>query len=187
MRRLTPYLGGVPTRGVAIIMEIPFNGQYDRDLFFRAVKLANRPPRNQARFLGFISLFAIGAAVLMVFRIVTSGDFAANAIWLAAALLMVLALGWVFFQPYFLARKMWANPGTRRVLHGTITNRGIVYELREGHNEIPWGRFRRLRISEDLVTLIRDDGLLVVFPKRFFKKSSDWRKFRKLLESVSTS
>ena len=166
-------------------MEIPFNGQYDRDLFFRAVKLANRPPRNQARFLGLISLFAVGAAALMTYRIVDTRDFAGNAIWLFAALIMVAALGWVYLQPYFLARRMWANPGTRRTLHGSITNRGIVYHLPEGRNEIRWERFRRLRRSEDLVTLIRDDGLLVVFPKSFFKKSADWRKFLKLLEAVS--
>jgi len=167
-------------------MEIPFKGQYDRNIFFRAVKLANRPPRNQVRFLGLISLFAVGALGLMVYRIVTSGDFAANAIWLLAALLMVAVLGWVTFQPYFLARKMWANPGTRRPLRGTITHRGVVYDLPEGRNEIPWSRFRRLRKSQDLVTLVRDDGLLVVFPQSFFKKSADWRKFLKLLESIST-
>jgi hypothetical protein len=167
-------------------MEIPFKGQYDRDIFFRAVKLANRPPRNQARFLGLVALFAIGAVGLMVYRIVTSGDFAGNALWLVAAILMTAALGWIYLQPYLLARKMWANPGTRRPLRGTITNRGIVYDLPEGRNEIPWNRFRRLRRSKSLVTLIRDDGLLVVFPQSFFKKSADWRKFLKLLETVST-
>ena len=168
-------------------MEIPFNGQYDRDLFFRAVRLANRPPKNQARFLGFTSLFAVGAVILMIYRILTTQDFAGNAVWLFAALLMVAALGVVSLQPYFLARKMWANPGTRRALRGTITNRGVVYELPEGRNEIRWERFRRFRKTEELVTLIRDDGLLVVFPQRFFKKSSDWRKFLKLLESISSS
>ena len=163
-------------------MEISFKGQYDRATFYRAVRLANRPSRDQNRFLWFMFMFACGALVLMLYRIFTSGDFGGNAILLFVALILVVVIGYVFLQPVFSARKMWAQAGTRRVLQGRVTHQGIVYELEEGHNEIRWERFRRMRRAEDLVTLLREDGLLLVFPQGFFKKPSDWRKFIRLVE-----
>lgn len=164
-------------------MEIKFQGQYDRRTFTRAVRLANQPPRNQARFVWFMLLFAVGALVLMVYRVIETRDLGGNAVLLGAAALMSLAVGWVAFRPDFIALKMWANPGTRRELKGTVSNRGIIYELREGRNEIRWERFNRVRVRGEIVSLVRRDGLLVVFPRRFFKRDSDWRKFLKLVES----
>ena len=164
-------------------MEISFKGQYDRATFYRAVRLANRPSRDQNRFLWFMFLFACGALVLMLYRIFTSGDFGGNAILLFVALILVVVIGYVFLQPFFLARKMWAQAGTRRVLQGWVTNQGFVYELEEGRNEISWGRIRRMRRADDLVALLREDGLLLVFPRQFFKRNSDWRKFLKMVQT----
>ena len=164
-------------------MEIKFRGQYDKTLFFRAVRLANQPIGNQRRFLSFMMLFAVGALILLLYRIFETQDLAGNAILLGAAVIMVVVVGGIFLQPYFTARKLWVNPGVRRALKGHATNRGITYMLDEGINEILWGRISRVRKGEGLVTLVRNDGLLMVFPRRFFKRVSDWRKFLKLVDS----
>jgi hypothetical protein len=164
-------------------MLIDFQGQYDKDLFFKAVALANRPPKNRQRLLSFLLVIAIGATGVIGYRIITSGDWLGNVIYLAAAIFMGGFVAQIFLRPYFVARKMWANPGTQRPLKGTITNQGITYVFPEGSNFIEWGRFNRLQKTSDLVTLVRKDGLLVIFPRSFFKSESNWLKFNKLVDS----
>jgi len=168
-------------------MEINFQGQYAKDLFFRAVRLANRPAKNQQRFITMMTIFSIAAIGVMLYRIFETGDWKGNLILLVAALVLGGIVAWVYLAPYFTARKMWANPGTRRALKGQVTNRGITYILEAGINEIRWERFTRVRKTEDMVTLIRNDGLMVIFPPRFFKKTSDWRRFVKLVEGKFVS
>jgi hypothetical protein len=164
-------------------MEIHFQGQYDRDLFFKAVALANRPPKNRQRLLSFMLVIAIGALGVIGYRIATSGDWVGNIIYLAAAIFMGGFVGQIFLRPFFVARKLWDNPGTRRALNGRITNQGITYIFPEGENQIPWTRFNRLQKTKELLTLVRNDGLLVIFPRPFFKSESDWQKFNKLVDS----
>lgn len=165
-------------------MEIKFQGQYTQEVFFRAVKLANQPARNQKRFLWFMLIFALGALILLTYRVIDTRDFSGNAILLGAAVIMMIVVGGIFFQPYFTARKLWANPGVRRLLKGHINNQGVTYTLDEGNNVIPWMRITRVRLGVELVTMVRNDGLLMVFPRQFFKRDSDWRKFLKLVEKM---
>jgi hypothetical protein len=164
-------------------MVIEFRGQYDKKLFFQAVRLANQPARNQQRYVFIMTVFAIVAMGIMIFRVIQTGDWMGNAILLGGALLLGGIVGWIYLAPYFTAQKMWANPGTRRELKGQVTQEGITYLLDLGVNEIRWERFKRARKNQDIVTLVRNDGLLVIFPRRFFKKDADWRKFMRLVEN----
>jgi hypothetical protein len=168
-------------------MQINFQGQYDRDLFFRAVMLANRPPKNRQRLLSVLLVVAIGALGVISYRIITTGDLLGNAIYLAAAIFMGGLVVQIFLRPYFVARKLWENPGTRRPLRGTVTNRGITYVLPEGENQIEWGRFNRLQRNDQMVTLVRKDGLLIVFPRSFFKSENNWKKFNRLVDEKVVS
>ena len=163
-------------------MQIKFQGQYDRNLFFKAVALANRPPKNRQRLLSFMLVIAIGALGVIGYRIITSGDLTGNILYLAAAIFMGGFVAQIFLRPYIVARKLWADPGTRRPLKGMATNQGVVYTFTEGEVTINWPRFNRLQKTDDLVTLIRNDGLLAVFPQRFFKSESNWKKFNKLVD-----
>jgi hypothetical protein len=163
-------------------MQINFQGQYNRDLFFKAVALANRPPKNRQRLLSFMLVIAIGALGVIGYRIITSGDLIGNVLYLVAAIFMGGFVAQIFLRPYFVARKLWENPGTQRPLKGVITNHGITYVFPEGENQIEWERFNRLQKSNDLITIVRTDGLLVVFPRNFFKSESNWKKFDKLVD-----
>ena len=167
-------------------MQINFQGQYDRDLFFKAVALANRPPKNRQRLLSIMLVIAVGAIGVIGYRMITSGDWVGNIVYLGATIFMGGFVAQIFLRPYFAARKLWANPGTRRPLKGTITNQGVTYVFPEGENQITWERFNRLQKTDDLVTIIRRDGLLVIFPKHFFKNESSWQKFIKLVNSKVT-
>ena len=165
-------------------MEIKFQGQYSQEVFFKAVRLANQPARNQKRFLWFMLVFALGALILLTYRVIDTRDFSGNAILLGAAVVMVIVIGGIFFQPHFTARKLWANPGVRRLLKGRVNNQGVTYTLDEGDNVISWKRIARVRLGVELVTLVRNDGLLLVFPRQFFTRDSDWRNFLKLVQKM---
>jgi hypothetical protein len=163
-------------------MQINFQGQYDRDLFFKAVALANRPPKNRQRLLSFLLVIAIGALGVIGYRIIATGDLFGNVLYLAAAIFMGGFVAQIFLRPYFVARKLWENPGTQRPLKGVVTDHGINYVFPEGENQIEWKRFNRLQKNDDLVTLVRKDGLLVAFPRQFFKSENNWKKFNKLVD-----
>lgn len=121
--------------------------------------------------------FTLGTLAILVYQSLVSGQLADNAIFIGAAVLIIGVIGVVFLRPLIAAEKMWKEPGTRRVLKGEITNQGVIYQLDLGRNEIAWQRINRLRKNEDMVTLVREDGLLMVFPRYFFKKDTEWRKF----------
>lgn len=160
-------------------MQIEFQGQYTRNLFFRAVALANRPPKNRLRLLSILMVIAIGASGVILYRIITSGDWVGNIVYLAAAIFMGGYSLSVFLRPYFAARKLWANPGTQRPLKGTINKLGIQYVFPEGKVTMAWKDLYRPQKTKILVTLIRrKDGLLVIFPRDFFKRERDWQRFQ---------
>jgi hypothetical protein len=163
-------------------MEIKFGGKYDKATFFKSVRLANSPDRKQRRFLAIISTFALISIGLLLYRVFESGDLMGSAILLVAAITLGGGALWPYLRAYFTARKMWANEGTRRPLQGVVTNQGITYILVDGRNEIRWERFRRVRKTGDLVALVRSDGLLLVFPRSFFNRDADWRKFSRLID-----
>ena len=163
-------------------MQINFQGQYDKDLFFKAVRIANQPARNRNGLLYFMLIVALGGLVVLIKRLMDTGDWEGNLIFIIAAIILGGISAFNLLRPYFAARKLWANPGVRRELRGQITNQVITYLLPEGKNEIPWDQFNRLRKVTGLVTLVRRDGLLVIFPRSFFRKKSDWEKFEKLVD-----
>ena len=163
-------------------MQINFQGQYDQNLFFKAVALANQPPKNRNRLLSFLLVIAIGAFGVIIYRMVTTGDWVGNVVYLVGALIMGGYVAYVLISPYFIARKLWQNPGVQRPLKGIINEHGITYQLPEGDNLIPWSRFRRVRKTSNLTTLVRDDGLLVIFVAQFFKSARYWEQFNKLVD-----
>lgn len=162
-------------------MQINFQGQYDRDLFFKAVALANRPPKNRQRLLSVMLVIAIAGVGVIGYRMITSGDWGGNFVYLLAAIFMGGLVAQIILRPYFAARKLWANPGTQRPLKGTVNKQGVNYVFPQGEITIEWNQFNRLQKTDDLVTLVRKDGLLVVFPRHFFKSESNWKKFNKLV------
>jgi hypothetical protein len=168
-------------------MEIPFNGQYDKELFFKSVRLANQPPKNRRFMQTFMLVFIVAAIGVLVSRLIETGDLMGNATYIALVMLIGAFLARSYIQPYLAAREMWANPSVQRKLNGVITKRGITYQLEEGNNEIPWERFLRVRRARNLTTLTTREGLLVIFPQHFFKNDADWQRFNSLVASKVVS
>jgi hypothetical protein len=168
-------------------MEISFRGQYDKNLFYKSVMLANQPPRNRRVIQTFMLAFIMVAIVVLIIRLVETGDILGHAIYITVVMLIGAFLMRSYLQPYLAARKMWSNPSVRRKLAGVVTKKGIEYRLDVGNNEIPWERFTRVRKVQNLITLVTREGLLVIFPRTFFKSESAWQKFERLVDTKIVS
>ena len=164
-------------------MEITFRGQYDKNLFYKSVLLANQPPKNRRIVQSFMLAFIVVAIVVLVIRLVQTRDILSHATYITVVLLIGAFLARSFLQPYLAAREMWGNPSVQRKLTGVITKNGIEYRLEAGNNEIAWERFTRVRKAQNLVTLVTREGLLVIFPRTFFNNEADWQKFDKLVDT----
>lgn len=168
-------------------MEISFHGQYDKELFFKAVGLANQPPKSRRFVRTFMILFIAAAIVVLISRLIESGNILDNATYIVLVMLIGAFLVRSYLQPHLAAREMWSNPSVRMKLGGVVTKKGIIYRLEAGNTEILWERFLRVRKARNLTTLTTRDGLLVIFPQRFFKNQADWERFNSLVDSKVVS
>jgi len=162
-------------------MEISFSGQYDKALFNRAVILANQLRRNRRIMNLFMLMFVIVASVVLVQRMIESGSLLDNATYIALVMIVAAFVTRPYIQPRLAARSLWKNPSVQRKLTGTINNQAITYILESGQNRIPWENINRLRKTPDLVTMVTITGLMLVFPRRFFRNDADWERFNKLV------
>jgi len=168
-------------------MEISFRGQYDKNLFFKSVMLANQPPKNRRFVQPFMLVFILVAIVVLISRLIETGDILDNAMYIVVVMIVSAFLVRSYLQPYLGARSMWTNPSVRRKLAGVVTKQGITYQLEAGTNEILWERFTRVRKANNLITLVTREGLLVIFPRTFFKNEADWQRFERLVDTKIVS
>jgi hypothetical protein len=164
-------------------MEIKFRGKYDKRLFYKSVMLANQPARRQRWVQPLMLVFVIVAFCILVIRIVNSGNVMGNASYIVVVMITASFVVRSYLLPYLAARKLWTNPALQEDLSGSISQQGIVYTLKNSHNEMAWSRFNRVRRTNEITTLVARGGLLVIFPRRFFRSDSDWQKFNQLVDT----
>lgn len=163
-------------------MELSFRGQYDKKLFYQAVVLANQPPRNRVIMNWFMLVFVLVAGAILAERLIESRDIYGNAVYISLLALLAAFVVRPFLQPRLAARGLWNNPSVQGPLQGTIDKRGIIYRLPQGENHFPWEIVNRMRKNSVMVTLVTISGLMLVFPKRFFRNEADWSRFNALVE-----
>ena len=164
-------------------MQIKFNGQYDKDLFFKAVRVANQPDRNARLMYIFVALVFGVLLVSTTSNIIQTGDLTGNLISLGFILLMGFVLYQAYLPPWLGARKLWTPELAQRIFKGMVTKNGITYTFPQGDKSYQWSDFNRLRSTPSFVTLITLTGMLLVFPRRFFKTDADWERFKSVVES----
>ena len=164
-------------------MQIKFNGKYDQKLFFTAMRLANEPGRS-SRMLYILVAMVFGVVTVTTFNeIIQTGDFMGQIIEIALILLMGLVLYQAYVPSYLGARKMWTEELAQRIMSGKISKSGIVYNFPKGDKSYAWSDFNRLRKTSGLVTLITLSGMLLIFPRYFFKTDADWERFVNLIDT----
>lgn len=164
-------------------MEINFHGKYDRKLFFSSVFLANQPARRKPWVLPLISSIVILAFIYLVIRLIETRNVVSNASYIVIVMIAGSFVFRAYFVPYWVARKLWMNPSVQEEHQGKINSKGILYRLKTGQNDIPWTRFSRVRRSRNVTSLVTQDGLLIIFPNRFFRSETDWKKFNQVVDS----
>ncbi|MCP4139278.1 MAG: YcxB family protein [Chloroflexi bacterium] len=164
-------------------MQIKFNGKYDKELFFNAVRVANEPGRTSRMMYIFVGL-VFGVMLATTIRaLFQTGDWADNIINIALILLMGVVLYQAYVPSYLGARKMWTAELEQRIFSGKITKDGITYNFVQGDRSYSWSDFNRLRKMPNLITLITLGGMLLIFPRYFFKTDADWERFSNLVGS----
>lgn len=164
-------------------MHIKFNGQYDKELFFKAVRVANQPSRNARIMYVFVALVFGVMLVTTTKNVAQTGDLAGNLISIGLLLVMGFLLYQAYVPPYLGARKMWTPELARRLLKGAVTKSGITYNFPKGDKVYQWSDINRLRTTPSFVTMVALSGMLLIFPRRFFKTDADWERFRSVVES----
>ena len=164
-------------------MQLKFNGKYDKKLFFNAVRLANEPGRTSRLMYIMVGMVFGVVTVTTINDLIATGDWAGNMIEIALILLMGLVLYQAYVPSYLGARKMWTTELEQRIMSGNISKNGIIYNFTKGDKSYAWSDFNRLRKTPNLITLITLGGMLLIFPRHFFKNDSDWERFTKLVST----
>jgi len=164
-------------------MEIKFHGKYDRKLFYKSILIANQPARRKVWVLPLIGTIVFVTFIILVIRLIITGNILDNASYIVIVMIAASFVIRSYLVPYLAARKLWINPAIHEEHSGSVTQTEIVYLLKMGKNEIPWERFSRVRKSNGVITLVTRDGLMVIFPRRFFNSDTDWRKFNQLVDT----
>ncbi len=164
-------------------MQIKFNGKYDKELFFKAVRFANEPGRSSRIMFILVGMVFGVMTVITINEIIKTGDIAGQIIEIALILLMGLVLYQAYVPSYLGARKMWTVELEQRIMSGTVSKQGITYNFPKGDKSYAWSDFNRLRKMPNLITLISLSGMLLIFPRHFFKSDVDWERFTKIVET----
>ena len=164
-------------------MQIKFNGKYDKKLFFNAVRIANEPGRTSRMMYILVAMVFGVLAVTTINEIIKTGDLIGQIIEIALILLMGFILYQAYVPAYLGARKMWTAELEERIMSGKITKDGIIYNFPQGDKSYLWSDFNRLRKMPNLVTLISLGGMLLIFPRHFFRNGSDWERFTNLVST----
>jgi len=165
-------------------MEIQFSGILDETLIAQAVKLASQPTRVQRIIRGVMLLVILAAVVFVTYTTVTGTETQPTR-WLRI-LLWVGLLAYFIYQPVLtqrrLTQKIWKSVQAQPRMEGAVTPVGVSFTLGDSSQEIPWDRFFRLRKSDEMTILLTKNGMLSMFPRRFFPSSADWSHLQQVID-----
>jgi len=165
-------------------MEIQFSGILDEPLIAQAVKLANQPTPVQ-RIFRIAMLVVIAAALGFVTYSTVTGTETQPTRWLRV-LIWVALLAYFIYQPVLtqrrLTQKIWQSIQAQPRMEGAVTPDGVSFTFGDARQEIPWERFFRLRKSDEMTVLLTNNGLLSMFPRRFFPNSADWSHLHQVID-----
>ena len=159
-------------------MEIEFNGCYQKDIYFRAIRWIYQPSQKSlfiriAAFFLFTVLYA--ATIYFAFREESTSSF--ELVRIARHLITFLILGYILLQPYISsyqrASQLWKDPVIRRNITGRVSSMGVMYNPMK--DWMPWSQFVKVNKTPDAVTLLTTSGTFVLLQRTFFKEERDWK------------
>lgn len=161
-------------------MEIKFQGQYNKDIVFKAVKLANKPSKTSFFIrIGLVVLIII-IFIAYIISIFTKDSLSSFEIFRSGRhLITIPVLLYFLVQPYIssyrTATNLWNDPILQKPFSGFISSQGITYNLPAEIQGFSWAEFAKKNVTDDLIVLLTTDGILAFFPRHFFKDNNEWR------------
>lgn len=165
-------------------MEIEFQGQYDKNLFYKAVALANMPSR-RGNIIRILSLVIIAVVfVWLVASYLTQNN--PNTFKALRLSITIPMLAYFLLSPYItswrVASQLWKDKTIQALVTGRVTGLGITYTSSTAEKEFKWESFARVRKAQDLIVLVTADGTISIHPRSFFGNDGDWGRFQQLVE-----
>ena len=168
-------------------MEIHFNGEYDKAIFTRALKLTERKKIwvTLSRYLAVLFGILVIAQAINVWLYESPNGF--EIARLGRHIFTVLLLA-IYYTSPILSRKQTVDNLFRntplRPSRGRATPEGIfirgVTSPKEGF--FPWNRFIRKGRLDDLIALKTIDGALAIFCEHYFENKADWQRFQQWVD-----
>lgn len=130
-------------------------------------------------------VFSVASFVLSVVVWDSTEENSASLVLIAIG--VSILLGWSFLPLHW--RRLYSrSPYFEDEFRGTITDTSVSIETATGHAEVPWAKFVRVVVTDDMVLLYRSPVLFNVLAAEFFTSAQDWMKVKSIaLESVKTS
>ncbi|HEY9087675.1 MAG TPA: hypothetical protein VIO36_05860 [Anaerolineaceae bacterium] len=164
-------------------MDIEFQGEYTKEQYFRAVRLAGRPSKRSL--IWRIAIFVLFAGLLIAYAVAAGQDgerTAAESTRLVRYLVTGGLLAYFVAAPFIkteqTAAKLWSDPLVRRRLSGYVSGLGITV----GSYTEPWEKFAWKYLTDDLVVLVTGERTMSLLPRSFFRDEADWRAFREMVD-----
>lgn len=162
-------------------IRIVFQGQYEKDTFYRAVFLIHKPSTRETIW----RVVLLAALVIIIFAFLLYGG--QDVHWekinyfrlivrpVIVGLIGLAAIVKPVIGAYFTAHKLWNNPAQQAVQAGEIDPQGVRYTTGCGEKQfVPWSKFVKIRLEYNLVVLQTSEGAIHAFPRSFFQSGEDW-------------
>lgn len=166
-------------------MELELQGQYTRSVYFKAIQWIYRP---STKMLIIRTIAFIAFAILYIFYIeaATQDSLSANEFSrIARHAITFLILAFFLFGPLFkgflAARRLWADPITRRELRGRVSSMGIQF-----YPSIDWMKWEsiiKVNQQPDFVVLLTGTWEFAIVPRNFFRSEGEWKTFLAMVAS----
>lgn len=169
-------------------MDIEYEGQFQQDQYFRAVRAILTPPLRITIIRSIIFLVAAVAIAFLYFynmRDGTISEIENNRFRLALFGGGFITLNLI--TPYIgitaNAKRLWKKPLTQRLKSGRISPEGIT----SGDKLTPWTSYTRKYIYDDMVLLLTGTAGMSLLPRQFFRDEMDWKRFRQMVDQYTAN
>lgn len=159
-------------------MEIEFHGKLKKAELFQAIALLHKSSRR-----GMIiraSILAVLVVIYIAYFFIVAAKENPSAFDITRAGRHVIFLGiflYWFLHPYISAYRvtssLWKIPAVQAPFGGLVSGLGISLFFANGHKEIPWDQFTKIRKNNTLIALLNPDGTLTLLSRSFFKSEND--------------
>jgi hypothetical protein len=177
------WYSALVNRWRGLLMEIHFEGLYDRKDILRALKLHFNP----SRIIVYFRIALMGVVILAyILYLLFSGPvvYKDQPGIILPALIILYVIAIPFLRPYEAVSKFLKAPEAHKPISGSASELGIVWKTFLVTSDYKWEVFKRLIVTDNFSMFYQGDtDWYILIPLNFFQTQSDWNRFRSLARS----